>query len=506
MANRRSELTAIIGAKTSGFRRKVGKLGRFTKQIATGISKAFAGIGVGVAGAAAAVGKLINDTDNYVTKLRQQSAATGLAIKQQQKLNHVADQFQVEQEALNDAVKEFSMRMTEQAAGGAQIAAEAVKMLNTDAKTLADLMNKDVGQAMAFVSKRMQGLSRGEKGVVMDQLFGGQAAEKVRKLIVNNADAISRVSDEATKLTTVTEKSAGSVRDFQQAWDKVQQTLIGIRNKVIPPLMDILAPALDDLSEKLVKMRKEGKFMSGLEVAARTVNAMLTRFRKIGAVLDYGADLLTKDWKGTFEVINTYVKSIAKRLQVAIKEAMPGGEKIAEQWRTQADALAQTARIKAEIIAKENDIKSIGERMTNIEKDKENIAKKITEYKREANKNEKKNTEEQKKQNKELQRKIKNLKTAKEIMGEEAPLAFGTPEQQVSALTKGATGEGKEKTTDSLKGQFAEAATLTSKAGFRTGIRRAGERQLASIKTNTGKSARYLKNIQDNQAKTYEMN
>jgi hypothetical protein len=70
------------------------------------------------------------------------------------------------------------------------------------------------------------------------------------------------------------------------------------------------------------------------------------------------------------------------------------------------------------------------------------------------------------------------------------------------------TDQGKEtqKQTDSLKGQFAEAATLTSKAGFRTGIRRAGERQLASIKTNTGKSARYLKNIQDKQAKTYSMN
>jgi DNA repair exonuclease SbcCD ATPase subunit len=185
-------------------RRELNKLNDTSKRAASGFSRlsgAMAGIAAGGAAVAgiAYMGKQLLET---TAQLKQSAAQANMTVESYQKLQHVATQYTITQDALIDGLKELNLRADEWVVTGAGPAAEAFERLGYSQKELNKQLN-DTPALLNDVIKRMQGLDKAAQIRIADELFGGSGGEQFVAMINDGSKSVAELTKEAEKLGLV---------------------------------------------------------------------------------------------------------------------------------------------------------------------------------------------------------------------------------------------------------------------------------------------------------------
>jgi hypothetical protein len=146
---------------------------------------------LGLSGLAAAVQTSVES----VVELGRQAKTAGVNFRDFQELKYAADQNLVSVDALTDGLKELQLRADEFIKTGSGSGAESFQRLGLDAKALAEGL-KDPAQLFETIIDRIRDLDKAAQIRVMDEIFGGQAAEQFAAFLDQGARSIRELRNE----------------------------------------------------------------------------------------------------------------------------------------------------------------------------------------------------------------------------------------------------------------------------------------------------------------------
>ncbi|WP_413709386.1 hypothetical protein [Rhizobium sp. Rhizsp82] len=213
-----------------------GRFKKLSNNISTSVSGAverannvLGKLGVGAIGitSLAAVAK---EAVGAVLDMGKAARTAGVDFKTFQELTFAASQSRVEVDALTDGLKELQLRGDEFAKTGQGSAAEAFKRIGMNASSVAVAL-KDPAQMLETVIEKIKQLDRAAQLRVLDEMFGGQAAEQFVGFLDKGASKISDLRSEARSLGAVLDEEAlKKAEELNREWDKMA-TLVGSRVK-----------------------------------------------------------------------------------------------------------------------------------------------------------------------------------------------------------------------------------------------------------------------------------
>jgi hypothetical protein len=236
MGQKIASLFAEIGADTSkletGLKRSKSDLGNFKaglKDVVEGLSGFNLGA-IGVAGAAVALGNTVRESisnfSNYAEAMDKMSMATGMSIEETSRLVQVADDFRVEQGAVEQAMK----------------------------MALQNGFNPSIGSIAELSDKYRSIQDPTKRAAEMQKVFGKSWGDMV-PLLEKGGEAIRKAAAEMDKGMIVTRDAVEANRQFQKSMDDLADAWTSAQNdlakSVIPTLafdLKIVASNLDDLS------------------------------------------------------------------------------------------------------------------------------------------------------------------------------------------------------------------------------------------------------------------
>lgn len=181
-----------------------------------------------------------------LVELKGEAARASIDVEPFQELKYAAEQSRVSVDALSNGVKELQLRADEFVVTGQGAAAEAFKRLGYSA---ADLRTKlrDPAALLQEIIERTKGLDRAAQVRVLDEIFGGTAAEEFQKFLAASARSIAELRGEARDVGAVldrefVERAAVIDAQFKRIADTIEYRLKGA--------IVGTAVALSDLSER----------------------------------------------------------------------------------------------------------------------------------------------------------------------------------------------------------------------------------------------------------------
>lgn len=247
-------LTVDFTARLAGFEegvnkasRDVDKLGSRVGAVASGINKAFAGLGIGlgVAGFAGIIKSAI-DAQDELSKLSQK---TGIAVETLAGLQHAADLSGVEVDQLAKGVRTFSV-LVDEAANGQKSYQDKLVSLGLNYKQLKDLSPEKQFYALAdAVSK----LGAQDRAAAVSGALGDRLSVLV-PLLSGGAAGVRELVTEGQRLNPVTAESARKAEEFNDNLDRLKKEagLAGIE------LSTSLIPSLANTSTEMANLAREG--------------------------------------------------------------------------------------------------------------------------------------------------------------------------------------------------------------------------------------------------------
>ncbi|BBE74365.1 phage tail tip lysozyme [Oharaeibacter diazotrophicus] len=240
----RSEMEALSG--------RLGPLG--------GTLSALGPAGLIGGAAVAGIGAAAVSTVRSLADLKREAQTAGIDVGSFQRLRIVAIDTGVEIGALVDGIKELQLRTDEYVQTGGGPAAESFKRLGLTAGDLARALH-DPAELLTTLIGRIEKLDQAARVRVLDEVFGGQAAERFLALVEQGEDGIReiiRAGEDAGRVidTEMVERAAEVDRRFQKIADTVSQNVKGAIVSATFALGDLL-DGLASAPKSIAKMTDE---------------------------------------------------------------------------------------------------------------------------------------------------------------------------------------------------------------------------------------------------------
>jgi hypothetical protein len=313
---------------------KMKKVGSRAKEVFSNIGKfakpAAVGIGIftaAVAGASATVFKFVKSVAGVGQELLNASEQTGLSVKRIQQLRHAAKVAQVPQEALDDAIKDFS-RTISFAKAGNQAYIDKLKLMGIDAKRAgfqqASLNDLLLESADNFAKSDK---NSGRATAAMENY--GESGRKLIPLLIKGSGWINETGKKAA---TMSEETAKKGVKFNQAFIKITESVKGLAfafsDELLPDMtnfIEMMAKNLGPggkwnkmilvLGEKVIPIIKDA--LKGVEVVLEAIIPKINQFIKaygnfVEETSSFVADVETK---GVGKAIENQSKRAAEGLK-----------------------------------------------------------------------------------------------------------------------------------------------------------------------------------------------
>jgi phage-related protein len=247
------------GDRMSAFGDRVSNVG----DKLTGMSTAIAGV-VGVA--AGFVGKMTAMADETLSASRR----LGVSTDALQLWQETAKRFGIQQDALRDGFKELQIRADEFSQTAKGPAAEAFERLGLSQQQVRAQQDDTVGLFNTVLDKIKEVESAAARQRILDELFGGQAAEQFPELMTASREEIQKIQQTVREQGSIlSPEELERAREFQRTWQSFSSTLQAVAQRVA---IEIL-PAFESLLENM-----QGPLASALKNIGTVLGALSEAF------------------------------------------------------------------------------------------------------------------------------------------------------------------------------------------------------------------------------------
>jgi hypothetical protein len=253
--------TFSVNFETSGFRRTSRKMKQVGDeandsgdklQTAGQVGAAAVGaISAAVTGAVAGMGALVAKTAEYAKQVDNAAEQSGVGAERIQEIAFAAERVSgVQFDTVRDGLKELALRSAEAAEGTGE-AQEAFKRLGISQQFL---QNATTSEIFSRVQKEMKGLTKQQRILTTEQVFGGEAGEKFAEVMGLSADEMNRLAKQARasgKVLSSTQVAA--LERARASWQSLTSEVVGfgrqlaarfapaVRQEVIPALRSMFS-------------------------------------------------------------------------------------------------------------------------------------------------------------------------------------------------------------------------------------------------------------------------
>jgi hypothetical protein len=205
------------------------------------------------------------------------SERLGISAQSFQELSFAAKQFNVQQEALRDGLKELTMRADEFATTGAGPAAEAFERLGLTQEQI-NAQKGDTEELFNTMLRKMQQVDdTAARQRIADELFGGQGGEQLVEFMAQGEQSIEQLRERAQELGVVLDdKALKASQRFARAQKNLGGALRGLRNTAISPLLKQITPLIKRFSEWIANNKELIK-----QQVSRTFNAIRNAVKEV---------------------------------------------------------------------------------------------------------------------------------------------------------------------------------------------------------------------------------
>jgi len=194
-----------------------------------------------VTAVAAATGVALKRTVDQVAELAAQAETAGVSFEAFQELKFAADRNLISVDALTDGLKEMQLRIDEFVVTDAGPAEESLKRLGFTVDELKEGL-KDPPRLFEEIIDRVKQLDQAAQVRILDELFGGTAAEQFQRLMDDAAGSISAARDQARQLGVVLDEDyKRQVEEINERWNTMV-SIIGtnVRRAVVDLTNDVI--------------------------------------------------------------------------------------------------------------------------------------------------------------------------------------------------------------------------------------------------------------------------
>jgi hypothetical protein len=248
--------TFSVNFETSGFRRTSRKMKQVGDeaddsgdklQTAGQVGAAAVGaISAAVTGAVAGMGALVAKTAEYAKQVDNAAEQSGVGAERIQEIAFAAERVSgVRFDTVRDGLKELALRSAEAAEGTGE-AQEAFKRLGISQQFL---QNATTSEIFSRVQQEMKGLTKQQRILTTEQVFGGEAGEKFAEVMGLSADEMNRLAKQARasgKVLSSTQVSA--LERARASWQSLTSEVVGFGRQLAarfaPAMRQEVIPAL----------------------------------------------------------------------------------------------------------------------------------------------------------------------------------------------------------------------------------------------------------------------
>ena len=244
-----------------------------------GVDGIFGMLRGGPAGLAASLGLgvLVSETQqavDAVANLGKAAKTAGLDFEAFQELRYAAVKSKVEVDALTDGLKEMQLRADEFVKTGGGSAAESFQRLGLSARQLTRMLRDPAAMFETLIGK-IRKLDRAAQIRVLDEIFGGTAAEQFTSLMDESGQSISDARQEARDMGAVmSDELLKKAEDVNAEWEtmalilntNIKGALVDIASLVSKLLTNIqtFADHISEIPRQLENARVAGAQMGAL--------------------------------------------------------------------------------------------------------------------------------------------------------------------------------------------------------------------------------------------------
>jgi phage-related tail protein len=202
-----------------------------------------ASIASGVLGATA--GYVVHNYARGAVETQKWAERLGLATTKLSELQHVGRQFDVQQGAVIDGLKEMSMRADEFAQKGAGPGADAFKRLGLSQSEI-QRVKGDTDALFQLISKRMSGVQDvAARQRIADELLGGQGGEQMVQMLSASNEKIRQMRRQAHAVGNIIGEDEGKKAwNFVRAMNAARGAMKGVQKTIVSEILPKLTKAL----------------------------------------------------------------------------------------------------------------------------------------------------------------------------------------------------------------------------------------------------------------------
>lgn len=320
-------LRVVLGADTAAFQTAMKETENRLQALGTRIAKAgavmagaFAGVGVAIA---AAVRSSLAETE----RLGDVATQLGMPIEQLTGLKHAAEQSGASLEALHTGMRTMMRNMASAAADGRSAIGQAFASIGVSVTDASGQLRAS-GDVMLDIADKMANMRDGAgKTALQMELFGKQGAELAR-FLNSGRDGIQGLTAEAQRLGLV--MSTETVASAQRFNDNL--ALIGkTMQALVVQITARLAPALAQLSQKMVEFVSNGEAVSGVaDTIAGAFRTIIRGAERVSMAVSIAKLAISSFWDEAGN--ETSIREYFRRLSDGYARVVEGYKQRMAQW------------------------------------------------------------------------------------------------------------------------------------------------------------------------------
>lgn len=332
MAGSLYDLVVNVSTSTASLETGLARVGdilnRQTQQwqrAVSGVSTAFAALGVSLSAAAFAGG--IKSVIDFADSLNDLSKRTGIAVETLGGLGYAAKQNGVELETVAKGTQKLAQNMADAAAGGKQTEA-AFASIGVQVKNL-DGTLKPLDATLFSVADKFASYADGpEKAALATELFGKAGAQLI-PLLDEGGEKLRALVDEYQRYGGITTETAQRADLFNDTLSKIQL----ISGSLFREIASALLPTLQKLADLFLDAKTKGEGFSGVAqgivvvvkglgiAAIGVVEAFKAVGTSIGAIAAAFGQVISGDFKGALATLKLGFGDVTASVSAAIERA-----------------------------------------------------------------------------------------------------------------------------------------------------------------------------------------
>lgn len=255
-----------------GFEIDTEELGRFEQKLKEARDTVLK-VGAVATAAAGAIGLFVTEVASGIDETAKMASRIGLSVEAMQELSYAASEFNVQNDALIDGIKELSLRADEFATTGKGSAEEAFGRLGLSRAQI-ERTKSDTEGLFDLVLERMRTIEDvSARQRIADEIFGGTGGEQMVDLVTASADEFARLRAEAAAFGVATAEDAAKARELTGALNRTKFILGALGKYIAVGFMPQVTAVLHGFRELLLAHEKIIK--SSLGNALKVVTAII---------------------------------------------------------------------------------------------------------------------------------------------------------------------------------------------------------------------------------------